>query len=203
MCVDLDWWWEADTTDSSGQTDFALPIPDPEVWELRGGMVSAILGSVHFHGSFDTLELEQVIDPPSDTFVGLSFPEFLLIGANGDMLGRSFTLLAATCHLQDPPEPTTLCVDFNLIASQSGDYYEVVPGDDALLGALTLRYDFDPDWEIVPLSESYVFNVGGHVDLIYDRVIPEPNTGLLVMTGLLGLAYRQRRNRHAAHRVVR
>jgi len=32
-------------------------------------------------------------------------------------------------------------------------------------------------------------------------VIPEPNTGLLVMTGLLGLAYRQRRYGRAAHEV--
>jgi len=33
--------------------------------------------------------------------------------------------------------------------------------------------------------------------------VPEPSTGLLLMTGLLGLAYRQRRQRHVPHRPYR
>jgi hypothetical protein len=38
------------------------------------------------------------------------------------------------------------------------------------------------------------------VSLVYNP-IPEPSTGLLVMTGLLGLANRQRRHRRVANGI--
>jgi hypothetical protein len=100
-----------------------------------------------------------------------------------------FRLLAADCQLDPPGDPTVFCGDSNALG---GPDHDVVARSDAFLGPLTLRYEFDRDLEIDPQSEGFGVFFGGAAHLIYS-LVPEPGTGLLVMTGLLGLAWRQRR----------
>ena len=60
------------------------------------------------------------------------------------------------------------------------------------LNPITINYSFDRDLTVLPQSELLGAWFGGEIHLTYSPV-PKPSTGVLLMTGLLGLAYRQRR----------
>ncbi len=199
MCVDVNWDWSGYTTDSSGQIAVVLPMPDPEVWGLTSGSLSTFpLSTASYRGWFDALEVVQLTIPPSDpTLVGWVDVEYLVLGANGGTLISNFGTLPINCWGSSSAGDAAIpCTEYDHLF---GYDYSVVPGDEAFLDPLTLRYDFDRSHlRIVPLSEEFYVGLGGSAHLVYESIIPEPSTRLLVMTGLLGLAYRQRWHGRAA-----
>jgi hypothetical protein len=201
MCVDVSWTLEGETTtEFSGEVLLTFPTPDPEVWELSGGRLFQF-GGARWVGTFDPLDIDQATEfesNPEDVDVGFVGVHALLLGANGDLLIRNGNILFANCSIAlygSPPTGDT-CADYNIVAQ--GEYF-VVPGDEgAFDGSLTFRHDLTRSLEIVPLSETFNLENAVGLNLTYTRVIPEPGAGLLVMTGLLGLAYRQRRHGRTA-----
>jgi hypothetical protein len=158
-----------------------LPAPGPN-WQLTSGTLSGN-GHANFAAIFPSTGFEF--------FAGTVVEEHLLFGANGVQLGRSFS----PAMLIQCDEPRITCNDQNPMVPYE---YVVASGDGALSGPLTIRYNFDPDWvSIEPTSISATVDFYGEAHLVYSP-IPEPGTGLLVMAGLLALAYRQRRHGRAA-----
>jgi hypothetical protein len=199
MCVDVEWSWLGDLQfhgepNPSAEATLVLPLPDTASWELSSGSVTNTGGSVAFEGWFDPLGIEQFWAERGHVTIGQITSEFLVQGANGGTLAKvwGFPMLAY-CQPEEPPFPDpTRCSD-NYGTAVSFNY-TAVPGDPAFDGPLTLRYDYHTDLALEPLSATYRVEYFGAVHLIYNPV-PEPSTGLLVMTGLLGLADRQRRHR--------
>jgi hypothetical protein len=90
--------------------------------------------------------------------------------------------------------PPYVCGDSN-VGSGFPEEHEIVADDPAFGGPLTFKWEFvylNGPPTLDPYQEYYRFGVRAWVHLDY-APIPEPSTALLVMTGLLGLAYRQRR----------
>ena len=193
MCVDMDG-WTAEATDAlAGETTMILPTPDPAVWQLSGGYFRSFPGSGYYYGWYDRAEAEQ-----AGSFAGVAGVKHFTLGANGDLLHYGGANFPGYCQLEQPGSPV-ICGDYNLTSESSE--YTVVPGDPAFLGPLTLSYQFDKQGlTLTPLSEDYRVGFGGDLHLVYSPV-PEPNTALLLTTGLLGLAHRQRRYGRAAWRA--
>jgi len=102
-----------------------------------------------------------------------------VLGAGDVLLARSFNGVFPVC----PGPSPTVCSDGDGLHPDS---YLASAGDPSFLGPLTFRYEFAPDWNKDPVSESFRLLGGIGLELTYSAV-PEPGTAVLVIAGLLGL----------------
>jgi PEP-CTERM motif len=188
MCVDLDWFVEVDTANGdakAGEAILDLPRLNPSAWQLTSGYISGISAGGNYWGWYDA------IYPPFTPNVVT--PVGYLIGADGARMMDWLVGLGVWCLSNGtfPVGPPVVCGDGN--AGSSGGTYTAVTSDPAFDGPLTVRYEYIGEPQTLdPFQESYWFSFGAQLHLEYSPV-PEPSTGLLVMAGLLGLAYRKRR----------
>jgi hypothetical protein len=183
MCVDIVWYVKA-TNELSGEATLALPLPDQSAWQLTaGGYMTAWIGGVSYWGTYDT-----TYPVTFNTIVGIKAN---VAGANGQELLHVDGAIGYICW-NTPPFPPVVCGDSVTFPGAYDSPYAAIADDPAFAGPLTIRYAFDKtNLGMQPLSETSRFELEGNIHLAYSPV-PEPSTGLLVMAGLLGLAYRQR-----------
>ena len=179
------------TTISQDWTITPIQPPDPENWRFA-------IAAAFFHDSATT----RFVYANSGAFGSASLVSAALIDSTGRVLLNTSRYLEPFCEVapDGPFSDSWQCRNGDSMEARA--YFGEYPDPDfdpnlpSLDGPITIRLQ----WSVYT-SEPPVFselNVNSVMFTYSYAAVPEPTTGLLLMTGLLGLAYQQRRHGRVA-----